>query len=88
MTSQSSASLDSPSAASASTYHFEPLLTDEQAAALLGLHPKNLQRLARTAEIPAHRIGRFWRYRASELDEWLKAAVSSGSQSVANEEKF
>jgi excisionase family DNA binding protein len=66
---------------------FEPLLTDEQAATLLGIHHKTLQRLARNEQIPAHHIGRFWRYRASELDAWLRTAVSSGSQSArVNEE--
>ena len=70
-----------------STYYFEPLLTDEQAGELLGLHPKTLQRLARTGQIPAHRIGRFWRYRASELDRWLAGGLTSVSQSVrVNEE--
>jgi len=56
---------------------FEPLLDDEEAAALLGIHPKTLQRLARTDRIPAHRIGRFWRYRASELDAWLRRSPNS-----------
>jgi len=71
----------------ASIFHFEPLLNDEQAGALLGLHPKTLQRLARTGQIPARRIGRFWRYRASELDKWLTGELTSGSQSArVNEE--
>jgi len=51
---------------------FELLLDDEQAAALLGgLHRTTLQRMARRGEIPAYRVGRFWRYRATELNEWL-----------------
>lgn len=57
---------------------FEPLLDDATAAGLLGIHPKTLQRLARGGEIPAHRVGRFWRYRASELDQWLKCCVTGG----------
>lgn len=56
---------------------FEPLLDDEQAAELLGIHPETLQRLARVGEIPAHRVGRFWRYRASELDAWLREPMNS-----------
>ncbi len=56
---------------------FEPLLDDGQAAELLGIHPKTLQRLARVGEIPAHRVGRFWRYRASELDAWLREPMNS-----------
>lgn len=52
---------------------FEPLLDDERAVQFLGgIHPKTLQRMARNGEVPAYRIGRFWRYRASELDDWLR----------------
>jgi len=60
---------------------FEPLLDDRQASALLGgIHPKTLQRLARTGQLPAYRVGRFWRYRASELDSWLRSKVNSPRQ--------
>ena len=51
---------------------FEPLLSDAQVGKLLALHPKTVQRLARAGEIPAHRIGRYWRYRATELNTWLR----------------
>ncbi|MGO9211050.1 MAG: helix-turn-helix domain-containing protein [Terriglobales bacterium] len=61
---------------------FEPLLDDDQAAELLGLHPKTLQRLARRGQIPAYRIGRFWRYRVSELDAWLRSGIQSAGQSA------
>ena len=51
---------------------FEPLLNDEQAARLLGnMHPRTLQRLARTRVVPAIKIGRFWFFRASALNEWI-----------------
>jgi len=60
---------------------FEPLLDDNQASALLGgIHVKTLQRLARTGNVPAYRVGRFWRYRASELDSWLRSKVNSPRQ--------
>jgi len=60
---------------------FEPLLDDNQASALLGgIHVKTLQRLARTGKVPAYRVGRFWRYRASELDSWLRSKVNSPRQ--------
>ena len=50
----------------------EPLLDDEQAAEFLGgIHRKTLQRMARHGQVPAYRVGRFWRYRASELNDWL-----------------
>ena len=51
---------------------YEPLLNDVEAAQFLGgLHPKTVQRLARRGELPAYRIGKYWRYRASELSDWL-----------------
>jgi excisionase family DNA binding protein len=56
---------------------FEPVLNTEQAAALLGIHPKTLQKLARAGQILAFRIGRVWRFRASLLDEWLRSRLPS-----------
>ena len=52
---------------------FEPLLNDTEAARFLGgLHPKTVQRMARRGELPSYRIGRYWRFRESELNEWLR----------------
>jgi excisionase family DNA binding protein len=51
---------------------FEPLLNSNEAADLLGIHPKTLQRMARQGEVVGIRIGRLWRFRASELNEWLQ----------------
>ncbi|MGO9096969.1 MAG: helix-turn-helix domain-containing protein [Bryobacteraceae bacterium] len=56
---------------------FEPVLNTEEAAALLQIHPKTLQRLARQGAVPAFRIGDLWRFRASALDEWLHSGVCS-----------
>ena len=52
--------------------HFEPLLDDAESARFLGgLHPKTVQRMARRGEIPHYRVGKYYRYRASELSAWL-----------------
>lgn len=55
---------------------FEPLLSDTQAGDLLGLHPKTVQRLARAGDVPALRIGRYWKFRASQLNEWLETLAT------------
>jgi excisionase family DNA binding protein len=60
---------------------FERVLNSEEAAALLQIHPKTLQRMARQGAIPAFRIGDLWRFRASALDEWLRSVVSSKGHS-------
>ena len=46
---------------------FERLLDSEQAAALVQVHPKTLQRHARNGTVPGVRVGKLWRFRASEL---------------------
>lgn len=60
---------------------FEPLLDTQKAAALLGIHPKTLQKLARAGTVPSHRIGDLWRFRASELDTWLRTRCWSNEVS-------
>lgn len=42
------------------------------ACALLGLSYDWLVRLARNGQIPAHKVGRGWRFEKEELLEWLK----------------
>ena len=58
---------------SADVGQFEPLLKSEEAAALLKIHPKTLQRMARNGENTGIRIGKLWRFRASELNHGLES---------------
>ena len=58
------------------TQAFEPLLDSEEAAALLKIHPKTLQKMARNGEITGIQIGRVWRFRASALTRWLEEIAS------------
>ena len=54
---------------------FEELLDSVEAAALLKIHPKTLQRMARNHELEAVRIGKLWRFRVSHLNQWLTRQV-------------
>jgi len=66
----------------------EPLLNDSQAAKFLGdLHPKTLQRMARRGEIPHYRVGRYYRYRESELNNWLRGKFKSPDNPSASTRK-
>ncbi len=55
---------------------FERLLDSDEAAALLGIHKKTLQRMARSGEVPGVQIGDLWRFRTSTLDEWLASRLA------------
>jgi excisionase family DNA binding protein len=65
----------------------EPLWSDEQAANFLGVHPKTVQRMARCGDLPAYRIGRYWRFRGSELDAWLQSQARSLHPSASAQPK-
>jgi excisionase family DNA binding protein len=45
----------------------EPLIDTEEAAALLQIHPRTLQRMARRGEVRGYQLGKLWRFRASDL---------------------
>ena len=57
--------------------HFEQLLDTDEAAALLKIHPKTLQQMARSGRILGVRIGKLWRFRASVLNDWLEHKMAS-----------
>jgi excisionase family DNA binding protein len=55
---------------------FEPLLDSDEAAQLLRIHPKTLQRMARNGQIHGIQVGKLWRFRASDLEGWLRAKLA------------
>lgn len=55
---------------------FEPLLDAAEAARLLHIHVKTLQRWARDGMVPGRQIGRCWYFRQSELNAWWQGVQS------------
>lgn len=55
---------------------FEPLMDCRDAAKLLRVHSKTVLKMARAGDLPGIRFGKLWRFRACDLDEWLRARVS------------
>jgi excisionase family DNA binding protein len=55
---------------------FEALLDSNEAAELLRIHPKTLQRMARKGEIPAIQIGKLWRFSTSALLLWQQQKLA------------
>lgn len=66
-----------PKSAAEYEHSFEPLLDSDEAAALLKIHPKTLQRMARRGDITAIHIGKLWRFRASDLYQWIKTKIKT-----------
>ncbi len=51
----------------------EVFLNTEQAAEMLNLSAYTIRAYARQGIIPAHKVGRTWRFSRTDLDEWVLA---------------
>lgn len=51
---------------------FPSFLTTEEVLSYLKVNPRTIYRLIRSGELPAIRIGRQWRFRRSDLDDWIE----------------
>lgn len=47
------------------------ILEPQEVATLLKLRPSTVLDLSRRGVLPAFKVGKHWRYRRSELEEWL-----------------
>ena len=56
---------------------FERLLDLREAAAILGMHWKTLEGMARNRKVPALKVGKRWRFRLSSLNMWLENELNS-----------
>jgi excisionase family DNA binding protein len=61
----------------------EPFVDSVVAGNFLGLAPRTMNEMARRGVIPAYPFGtgvrKIWRFRLSELDQWMKTTVQSAS---------
>jgi excisionase family DNA binding protein len=66
----------------------EALLTSKEASQILKIHPKVLERMAKRGEVPALKVGKFWRYRATALDAWIDSRLQSDRQPCRMQTSF
>lgn len=71
---------ESPTQPSKGSRRIEALLTSREAAEVLKIHPKVLERMAKRGEVPALKVGKFWRYHVATLDAWIKSRLESSRQ--------
>tara|TARA_R110002072_G_scaffold271590_2_gene431578 strand:- start:3611 stop:3817 length:207 start_codon:yes stop_codon:yes gene_type:complete len=51
----------------------EPWVKTEQVALHLGVVKETVYRWREHRGLPAHRVGRLWKFQISEVDEWVRA---------------
>jgi excisionase family DNA binding protein len=55
----------------------ERLLDSDEAASIMNVHPKTLQKLARKGIVRGLHVGKLWRFRASTIEEWIQRQLAS-----------
>jgi excisionase family DNA binding protein len=53
-------------------------LSVEEIASHLGVSRESIYRWLERKKIPAHRIGKLWKFQVSEIDEWVRGEESTG----------
>lgn len=48
-----------------------------EAAEHLGVTKDSIRNWIKKTDIPAHKIGKLWKFKKSELDEWVKSGKSA-----------
>jgi excisionase family DNA binding protein len=61
-----------------------PLMTIDEVAEYLNLHPLTVRRLAREGEIPAFKVGRQWRVKKELLERWLEESSMRNVKKAAD----
>ena len=59
----------------------ERWLSVEEIATHLGVSKDTVYAWREKKGLPAHRIGRFWKFKANEVDDWVRNGSASDSSS-------
>lgn len=64
------------------------LLTSREPAGVLKINHQVVDRMPKRGELPGFKVGRYWRYRKSDLAAWVESRLESSRQSFARVNSF
>ena len=64
----------------------EPWVSVDEVASHLGVAKDSVYRWIETRDLPAHKIGRLWKFKLSEVDEWVRADAAHAHDTVPDRE--
>ncbi|WUR16048.1 helix-turn-helix domain-containing protein [[Empedobacter] haloabium] len=65
----------------------EPWISVEQIAEHLGVTRDSVYRWIDRKGLPAHRVGRLWKFQRAEVDEWVRAGGADEDVQRGHKEK-
>lgn len=66
----------------------EPWVTAEDVALHLGVAKDTVYRWRERKGLPAHRVGRLWKFQLSEVDEWVRVGGADDECDEGNRTKL
>lgn len=63
----------------------ERWLSVEEIAVHLGVSKESIYRWLEKQKIPAHRVGRLWKFKASEVDRWVKSGEATEQDKLGHD---
>jgi excisionase family DNA binding protein len=60
----------------------QPWLSVEGIAEYLGVSKETVYRWLERKKIPAHRIGKLWKFKPSEVDQWVKSGRAAAFEAT------
>lgn len=64
----------------------EPWVTAEDVAKHLGVVKDTIYRWREYKNLPAHKVGRLWKFQISEVDEWVRLGGADDTTSNVNDQ--
>lgn len=58
----------------------EPWLSADDIAAHLGITKDTVYTWIAEKAMPAHKVGRLWKFQASEIDDWVRAGAAASDR--------
>jgi len=62
----------------------EPWVSVDEVARHIGVAKDTIYRWIDTRTMPAHRVGRLWKFKLSDVDEWVRAGHAAEDEAVPN----
>lgn len=63
----------------------EPWLSVEEIAAHLGVSKETIYRWLEKGRIPSHRVGKLWKFKTAEVDDWVRSGGAAEKRMDASQ---